>query len=544
MSDEKVTLDDLKSIPSDVETKTSTLSVKGENPVVGMDVEAQMVATSSPNITATTTSTDGPKEVAIGDIREYKKPEPIQTVVGDQFNKLHAAVDKEKDRIDEVKAEAYAKLEDIQESKANPELDTKDELGSLFADSASTTPDSATKKVVFAPTPANTAKPVSIASDNAAEVSSITSHPVIINKKENDFLDDFASMDDSYEEEDDEKKEKEKLEQIKKVVSEKITAFDNPVDLSTFTISKKVTNTNKLFSINPVTEITADWMLYSSKKPITMSALTGSDIQKMDTSSNNKNPLNAYKEIYHIIFNHIIDPNKPDFESWLKTTRFADDSDIFFAAYMATFSKSHSIPYTCTTDGCEEVFMADLTFEDLVKYQDDATKEEVMKLRNKDISSAGTDQYNVSLHQISDDYVVALRNPSLYDVLFEPRVLDSDLVEKYIDLIGLFSYIDTIYYIATETKELIPINTYPDANNTSKTAIHKYREFYKILSTLNSDQQAVLERQISKIDEESSKIKYILPEVTCPKCGSVIAESEVTPLTLLFMRHRVAKLAG
>ena len=136
----------------------------------------------------------------------------------------------------------------------------------------------------------------------------------------------------------------------------------------------------------PQVETTADWMLYSSKKPITMRALSGSDIQKMDTTQNtSKTVLNAYKEIYNILWDHIVMEDKPDFESWLKTTRFSDDADLFFAAYMATFNSRHSIPYTCTEDGCEEVFMVDLTFKELVKFKDEEVEKEVDRIRKSSL---------------------------------------------------------------------------------------------------------------------------------------------------------------
>ena len=108
-------------------------------------------------------------------------------------------------------------------------------------------------------------------------------------------------------------------------------------------------------------------------------------------------------------------------------------------------------------------------------------------------------------------------------------------------MIGLMSYIDNIYFIDTDSNSLVPIDLKPDAKNASKTVAHRYREFYKILSALTSDQQSLLEKKITDIDESSDAVKYILPEVTCPKCNSVIPESEVTPLTLLFMRHTVGR---
>lgn len=502
--------------------------------VYGDEMMKQQSSEPHETVIDTTTMINSRVEVPIEQIRPYKEEEYKPNIIDNEFAKLRAAVDNEEHRIRETQAEAYAMIEENEREKEDTmnESISNDDLGSLFNDKEYSVSEKEEVKKVIVPSTPKPAINTKVSDDTLTNITSGT----------NNFLDDFNDEDYTDDEEEAKRKEEEKFNKIRKVVSEKIVPFENNVDLSTFTISKKTINSTRALAMNPISESTADWVLYGAKKPITMRALNGSDIQKMDTSSNSKNTLNAYKEIYKILYDHIVDDNKPNFEDWLKVTKFSDDSDLFFAAYMATFNKNHSIPYTCTDETCEEVFMADLSFKDLVKFDTEDVASEVEKIRNMDITSANTDEYPVELHQISDEYVVALRNPSLYHVLFEPRVLDSELVEKYIDLIGLMSYIDAIYVMDKSSNELIEINTYPDRNNASKTAIHRYREFYKILSTLTSDQQAVLEKKIAKIDETNSKIKYILPEVTCPKCGSVIEETEISPLTMLFMRHRVAKL--
>lgn len=476
------------------------------------------------------------QEVKISDIREYEKKEVPPTIIDYEFNKLHQAVLKEKDKIDEVKQKAYDEIEEAERLKeeANMGLDDNDELGSIFSDEEKGEPEP--KKVVVN-------KYSSIVDEEKKKTKESEKNFKDLEEDDNDFLNDISFGEE--EEEDDieeEEKQEERLRKIRKVVAAKINPYDNAVDLSKFTISKKSINASKVINMAPVKEDTADWALYSSKQHITMRALNGSEIQKMDTTSNSRSTLNAYKEIYRIIYDHIVMDDKPGFESWLKTTRYSDDDDIFFAAYMATFNRNHSIPFTCPDEKCNEVFMEDINFSDLVKYKDDEVKKEVEFIRNHNTNII-PNSYETELVQISDDYVVALRNPSLYHVLFEPRILSQELIEKYRDLIGLLSYIDSIYYIDKENNELIEIDTKPDPRNAAKTAVRRYKEYYKILSTLTSDQQAVLDRAVFKIDEDNNKVSYILPEVTCPKCGKVIPASETTPITLLFMRHRVAKLA-
>jgi len=376
--------------------------------------------------------------------------------------------------------------------------------------------------------------------DNEEETKIKESH-VMIDKAAGSSI--FIKNED-LDDEDDEELEAEsnkQLAEVKSVIKSKIKPVINIIDLASFSISKKPISVLNSLKTNLSTKRTISWVLPATGIPISMESFGGLEIQKLDPKSSSKNRFDTYREIYGILFDHVIDPNKPKtIEEWVKLLNFFDINHIYFTAYKASFEGVNSIPYNCPH--CSNIFMKDTEIDDMVKYKNDAAKKLVADIFAKD--TASVNKYDVELVQVSDDYVIGLREPSIYNIIFENVILDEKFTTTYSDLLSLISYVDCIYYINREENDLQPIDIkqYPD--NAVKTIKGKIRKYSQILQTLTSDQFYSFNSLINVINEKHDEIVYILPEVECPKCKTVIPEQEMSAETLLFTRHQLAGIAN
>lgn len=315
------------------------------------------------------------------------------------------------------------------------------------------------------------------------------------------------------------------------------------IDFSRFKISTKPVSASKAMRMVTMPDRNiADWVLYSAKRAISLTGLSGPEIMRMNPESSGRNRVNTFKDKYRIVYNHIEDANKPDFESWLKSTRYSDLEHINFGLYMATFGGSNFINYQCPK--CNKIFIEDVKFEDMVGYDNENTKNEVRRILNNDTTSASEDaEYEVDMVQISDSYVFALKNPSIWNVSIESASLSDQMLEKYKDLLDIITYIDNIYVIDIENETIDPIDTKFDPNDLTKSAARRATLYYDILNTLSSEDYYELRSHIFAIDEKSTKVSYIIPGCTCPACNTAIdSNKEVNSESLLFMRHQLAAI--
>lgn len=336
----------------------------------------------------------------------------------------------------------------------------------------------------------------------------------------------------------------EMLENLKVQVKEKITPIKKTFDLSKFTISTKSANAQKIMHIAVHKNMNiADWILFSANRPISMTGLSGPEILKLNPENSGRNRLNTFRDMYRIIYEHVYDANKPEFETWLKQIRFVDLQHIYFALYRATFNGSNFVTYTCPD--CNHTFIQDITFESMVKYADEETKEKVRAILAMDSTSPSNDSYKSDLVQISDNYAFAIRTPSVWNVIIETASLSDKFLEKHADLIDVVSYIDKIYFIDPEQQALIPVDTKPDPNDQAKTSARRIKAFYDVISTLSSEEYYRLRSIIAEYDEGASKVSYQIPACTCPKCAKEIpANTDITPDNMLFMRHQLAAIGN
>lgn len=334
------------------------------------------------------------------------------------------------------------------------------------------------------------------------------------------------------------------LESVKAQIKERIDPIRKSIDISKFTISKKAVSAQKVMKLAVRSHQTvADWMLYSAKRPISVTGLSGPEILKLNPDNSSRNRLNTFKDMYHIIYDHIVDGNKPEFETWLKQTNFIDLQHIYFALYMATFGNSNFVNYECPK--CKKVFIKDIKIEDMIEYADDETRNKVRQILRMDTTSPKKDEYNVDIVQVSNNYAFALKTPSIWNVIIETASLPDKFLDKYADLIDVVSYIDSIYIIDEVNSTLIPIDYKIDPNDQAKTSSRRIQAFYNVIRTLSSEDYYHLRNTIMDYDKDSSSVSYLLPAATCPDCAEEIpANRNITSEQLVFTRHQLAAIAN
>ena len=350
--------------------------------------------------------------------------------------------------------------------------------------------------------------------------------------------------------------DKAKTSAIKETIRHEMNAnfkpIHNKLDLTGFTISKKPINASKVINEIKAKAIEcADGVLYTEKRAIRMSAWKPMEIQSIDPQRVRSGSSNYNKYIENklkLIYEHIIDANKPKtFEAWAMITPNTVMDDYMFTSYKATFGTANIVTFTCPDDKCNNVFMENIPVHSMLKFRDDKIKEEYMNILKQGNTDSTTTEYKVDLYQASDEYVIGLKVPSLYNTYIEPTLVDTNFSSKYEDLILLLSYIDSIYILDSANKQLIPIDTKPVANDKVLSYKRRIKTYATILKSLTSDQLQALSVETDKYDagtldddgELIRDITYVYPERRCPKCGKKIDEAEVNPDSILFTRHQL-----
>lgn len=341
-----------------------------------------------------------------------------------------------------------------------------------------------------------------------------------------------------------EKEQKEQLDKLRTLVRQKIRPVAKAFDISSFSISKRPAS-NIISTPRDNGQKIADWVLMSSQKPIYMRRFSGTEIERLANGGKGRTRLNRALDTWQLIYNHIVDPHKPEsLEEWAKATSFLDIDHIYMAIYRANFEGSNYIPYNCTNKACKEkVFLSDnFDIMDMCKFAKKEDKDKFFSILGNETSPASK-LYSTEIIPVSEDYAFAFREPSIYNIIFESAVLDEDFVDKFGDLISICTYIDSIYYINKSTMELQPVRTNIYPNNMKKTVKSRIINFSKIISTLDSDQYNTIIAYMQKINESGESLTYQLPEVTCPSCKTVIPAVQQEAQSLVFTRHQLAALA-
>ena len=314
------------------------------------------------------------------------------------------------------------------------------------------------------------------------------------------------------------------------------------IDLSKFKIADKGVKASTVILRDTYDPDVADWVMFNTGRPISMTGLTGPELIKLDPDNSTRNRANTIRDIYKIIYDHVVDSKKPSFTDWLKQTKYTDLDHIYFALYMATFGKSNYISYQCPE--CKTVFIKDdVKFEDMVQYKDDSVKDKV-----KEILSMSTDNgiinYQVDLVP-AGHYAFGMRSPSLYNVAIETAGLPDSIMDKYSDLIDTITYIDSVYTIDNVNMQLIPVIIPFVKDDPIKSTIKRIKTLYDILKRLSSDEYYILRGYITKLADTSAELSYKIPAAKCTECDKEIPENtETSASDLLFTRHHLGAFAN
>lgn len=331
------------------------------------------------------------------------------------------------------------------------------------------------------------------------------------------------------------------VEMVKSKIQEKIKPVTEAIDLSTFKISNNPISTFKAFqnSASETNEVIADWALIHSGILISMKEFKGYDIEKLNPDNSSRNEYNTFKDIYRLMYNNIQNEDKPHFEQFLKFIKYTDIDNLYFAIYKASFDDKF-LTYSCNK--CKEVFIEDVKLEELYEFETPEDEEEFNRIYN-DGSEFKMESVENTLVQISNDYVVALREPSIFNVIFEPLSLNEKFRQKHLDILGMLTFIETIFYIDREKASLRPIIYKVDEKSVAKTIKNRLLKYNKIITSFTSDQFNLLAMCIDRISREE-KIKFYIPERKCPKCGRKIPRIKTSPQQLLFTRRQMAALVS
>lgn len=332
--------------------------------------------------------------------------------------------------------------------------------------------------------------------------------------------------------------EEDMLNELKDAVKQNIPTIKNRINLKNFKISDTPISAAKVttFSIADVNQ--ADWVMPNAERVITVKGLSGPELFAMNPQNSNKNRINTFRQIYGIIYKHIVSKKPKTFDEWLKVTRFSDIDHIYAALHRATFAGSNFVHYECPE--CQHVFIQDYDFEDMVQYRDDKAKTKIHQILNSGNSTIAG--YNVKLSQISDNYVIGLKDPSIWNMVMETAALSEQFLSKYEDLMDTMSFIDSIYVIDRQSQELKPVSFDYDKNDPAKSTARKIMILSEIIRTLSSDNYFDLRNQIAQLFASSNDMTYKIPAAKCPKCGHEFADEPTGGMQLLFTRHQLGAL--
>ena len=314
-------------------------------------------------------------------------------------------------------------------------------------------------------------------------------------------------------------------------------------DLRGYKFAKNTISIGKLFNSDLTTSRVGVWGLYNSGVSVAMTEIGGPEMEIL-TQQTSDNDLIDQVATFEIIHKHVVDNNKGTMEEYFKKFTYLDLRDLFFAVYKASFKGSNYGSFNCTNEKCKKMFMQRMEFKDMVVYPNEKVEARMKAIINKDPNSSSI--IKKKLIHISPEYACTIDIPSIYRIVFEQRMISAEFRRKNEDLNNTLMYIDEIFYKDRNNKMLVNIDTKYDANNMSQSVKRKLAIYSKILMRITSDQYAHLKQQIndyiSKYNTDDGRIKYQLPEVKCPHCGTVIKAQEMDPLTMVFIRHQLGRL--
>ena len=336
--------------------------------------------------------------------------------------------------------------------------------------------------------------------------------------------------------------ETEVLKHLQQLATERLKPVSKKLDISSFTVIKK-----PLININPVFKESkarvVKWVLPSQKSIVLMKEFSGSELEKLREYSENNRSLDSLNRRYRMIYDHIMSPKPATFEQWLKVTPFEDVDHYFFAIYVASFKGANFLPEDCVNTKCGEIFMSDdINIMDMVKFENNEAKTTFADLYQSEATPTnGKSLYYTERVPVTNTIAISFRQPSISNA-FEIVTLDNRTRDKYSAIIDYIPYIDTIYYIDEENRQLVPISYKTFPNDSQKTIRSKIQKYDSIFSTMSVDDFGIVKAYVRALTEHNSGISYVHPAVECPKCHTKTEEQKVSAEELVFTRYQLGSL--
>jgi hypothetical protein len=356
----------------------------------------------------------------------------------------------------------------------------------------------------------------------------------------------------------DEEEQQKEFEEFTEEASKIMNLAPRRLDISDFKVAGKISATSVLSSLTSGKAIdSSDWALSNSRLPITMSKFNGIDLKNLSNfSSGRRNRQNTAMERYKLLYDHDLNPYKPDtVEGWAKTISSEDEDDLFFAVYDATFHNANHIPYTCPNEKCNHAWISPhIPTSSMYRFMDPEFEKEFMAIRDKGPVKGQQRNITTKIVPITDSIAVGVKNPDIYDRRFVYGLVGAEFYQKYSDVLDIYPFIDQFYKIDLVHKRLETIVTAPKGKEGEllKNIKNRVIIYNRIIKSLDSDEYNLLIAVLGQRDEEQDKkrVEYFIPAATCPKCGRAVPEQVLseangsTVETQLFTRRPLALIAN
>ena len=354
-----------------------------------------------------------------------------------------------------------------------------------------------------------------------------------------------AFTEEEEDEEEDEKTEEENqleiLEHLKVLATERLKPAAKTMDLSSFSIvNTPTTNVTPIF--NATSAKVCKWVLPEQKSVVFMREFSGAELEKLRQYSE-ENSMDSQNRRYHMIYDHIQSAKPATFEQWKKATPYIDIDHYFFAVYIASFKDANFLPIDCENPNCRESFLSDdIKIMNMVKFDTKEAKKEFTKLYKSENVVNNRGIYISEVIPISENIAIAFRQPSIQDVLEVNTLSTQKMKRDYAAIISHIPYIDKVFFIDQNSKQLVPIAYKEYKENAQKNLKSKLHKYNNIFNTLTADQFGIITAYSSQITERNSGMRYVIPAITCPKCGTQTTESNISAENLVFTRYQLAAL--
>ena len=335
---------------------------------------------------------------------------------------------------------------------------------------------------------------------------------------------------------DPEKKEEEDFKELQKDLKDTLQLF-NKVNLKAMKISNQPMNPNNVVPL--VMAKTSDWVMPAANNMMSMKEWKGFDLTDVLVDDNTRSTYNRYMSTMGKIYAQITSPKPASVDLWVKVTPYDVLDDIYMLVYRSSFAGANHIPYRCPFCGKQHV-VRDVPMEKMVKYKDEETEKKYKAL----LESSATDipKQRVVIKQVSDNYAIGMKLPSIYDKAIEPLLLSQDLRTKYDTILDNIAYIENIYCIVGD--ELRPLDVKKFPGNPEKELRERIMKYANVLNSLTPDQYIHFLSLRGKMNRTVGDITYILPGSICPKCHKESSADETSAQQLLFIRHQLAAIAN